>query len=240
MARMRTVKPSLRTSRVVARWRFEIRYFWVLLWGYLDDEGRGLDLPKAISGDCFPLDDNVTPATVDRWLAVMATATETDRHPPLCRYQVGGVRYLHAVNWGEHQKPNRPRPSTLPSCTVHEPLSEPLGESFSEPVTELLNGSSRRSQVLELEGLRVRGLEGDDGAAVSEPPAPEPEPPDRCRDHRDDPDPPACRRCRDVRQRHEAWLAGRRTRVAAEPGCGVHPGEIAANCRCCAADRKAA
>lgn len=74
---------------------------------------------------------------------------------------------------------------------------------------------------------------GDGGASA-------PEPPDRCRDHRDDPDPPACRRCRDVRQRREAWLAERRSRVAAEPRCGVHPGEIAANCRCCAADRKAA
>jgi len=54
MARIRSVKPALRTSRVVAMWPFEVRYFWVLLWGYLDDLGRGLDIPKTIAGDCFP------------------------------------------------------------------------------------------------------------------------------------------------------------------------------------------
>ena len=40
MARIRSVKPALRTSRVVASWPWPVRYFWVLLWGYLDDHGR--------------------------------------------------------------------------------------------------------------------------------------------------------------------------------------------------------
>jgi len=103
VARIRSVKPSLRTSRVVAQWAFDVRYFWVLLWGYLDDKGRGLDIPKAIAGDCYPLDDNVTAKTIDRWLNLMAaTKVEPDRTPPVCRYQVAGTRYLHAVNWDEH------------------------------------------------------------------------------------------------------------------------------------------
>jgi len=91
VARIRSVKPALRTSRVVAMWPFEVRYFWVLLWGYLDDLGRGLDIPKAIAGDCFPLDDKVTATLTDRWLRVMATTkVEPDHDPPLCRYEVGG------------------------------------------------------------------------------------------------------------------------------------------------------
>jgi hypothetical protein len=123
VARIRSVKPSLRTSRTVARWRFEVRYFWVLLWGYLDDLGRGLDIPKAIAGDCFPLDDNISAATINKWLAIMATTkVEPDRDPPLCRYEVGGRRYIHSVYWSEHQRPNRPGPSMHPPCPVHEML----------------------------------------------------------------------------------------------------------------------
>jgi hypothetical protein len=96
----------------------------VLLWGYLDDLGRGLDITKLIAGDCFPLDDKVTPAVIDRWLTIMATAKTHDRDPPVCRYEVNGRRYLHAVYWSEHQRPNRPSPSMHPPCPLHERLSE--------------------------------------------------------------------------------------------------------------------
>lgn len=123
MARIRSVKPGLRTSQTVAQWRFEIRYFWVLLWGYLDDLGRGLDIPKAIAGDCFPLDDQITASTINKWLGVIATTKiEEDKDPPLCRYQVNGRRYLHSVYWSEHQRPARPSPSPHPPCPVHEML----------------------------------------------------------------------------------------------------------------------
>jgi hypothetical protein len=123
VARIRSVKPGLRTSRVVASWPFEIRYFWVLLWGYLDDLGRGLDIPKAIAGDCLPLDDKVTAAVVDKWLNIMAkTKLDPDRDPPVCRYEVAGRRYIHSVYWSEHQRPNRPSPSMHPPCPTHEEL----------------------------------------------------------------------------------------------------------------------
>jgi len=137
MARIRSVKPSLRTSRTVARWKFEVRYFWVLLWGYLDDLGRGLDIPKAIAGDCYPLDDNVTAATVNRWLDIMAsTKVDLDRDPPLCRYEVAGRRYIHSVYWSEHQRPNRPSPSMHPPCPTHELLTESERDAFTQRFTE--------------------------------------------------------------------------------------------------------
>lgn len=165
MARIRSVKPELRTSEVVASWPFEIRYFFVLLWGYLDDKGRGLDVPKTIAGDCFPHDDQVTPAKVNRWLNIMAaTKVSPGKEPPICRYEAGGRRYLHSVNWPEHQKPNRPSPSRLPPCPLHEGLSE----SRSEP------GSDRRSEpplsphVLELDSSGAE--EFDSGVARSSEP----------------------------------------------------------------------
>lgn len=133
MARIRSVKPDLRTSTVVASWPREIRYAWVLLWGYLDDLGRGLDVPKGIAGDLFPRDDDVTPKLMDRWLTVMAAASR-DKPGPLCRYEVGGIRYLHAVNWSEHQRVQRPTPSRLPPCPLHElPPSDSRNDSTKAP-----------------------------------------------------------------------------------------------------------
>src|SRR5690349_5736107 len=68
MARIRSIKPELRTSDLVASWPFEMRYFFVLLWGYLDDRGRGIDAPKRIAGDCFPHDEKITSGRIDDWL----------------------------------------------------------------------------------------------------------------------------------------------------------------------------
>ena len=141
MARIRTVKPQLRTSEIVASWPREVRYFFVLLWGYLDDEGRGLDVPKGIAGDCFPRDEDVTTAKVDRWLTLMTKPLDGD-DAPLCRYQVTGRRYLHCPNWSRHQKVNRPTPSRIPPCPIHDKPTEPLTEPFSESGSEALNGNS--------------------------------------------------------------------------------------------------
>jgi hypothetical protein len=132
MARIRSVKPQLRTSQVVARWPFEIRYFFVLLWGYLDDYGRGLDVPKAIAGDCFPHDDKVTPAKADTWLTVMSRPAGRKR-PPLCRYEVDGIRYLHCVNWSEHQRVHRPTASQHPPCPLHELPPKSSGAAREPP-----------------------------------------------------------------------------------------------------------
>jgi hypothetical protein len=127
MARIRSIKPEMRSSALVASWPFEMRYFFVLLWGYLDDYGRGLDAPKAIAGDCFPHDEEITSVKVDGWLDQMRVGLDGGEGP-ICRYEVAGRRYVHCVNWGEHQRPNRPTPSRLPPCPTHEPLTE----SFSE------------------------------------------------------------------------------------------------------------
>jgi hypothetical protein len=137
MARIRSVKPSLRTSQVVAAWPFEVRYFWVLLWGYLDDLGRGMDIPKAISGDCFPLDGKVTPTVIDKWLTLMAeTKIDPNHDPPICRYEVNGRRLIHSVYWSEHQRPARPTPSQFPPCPTHERLPDDEAEAITRSVDE--------------------------------------------------------------------------------------------------------
>jgi hypothetical protein len=135
MARIRSVKPQLRTSLTVAEWPREVRYFWVLLWGYLDDHGRGVDDVRLIKADCFPLDDDVTRATIDEWLDLMTTSTAHDDEPAVCRYQVKGRRYVHAPKWTDHQKPQHPKPTEIPPCPVHHggDTSTELHEDFMKP-----------------------------------------------------------------------------------------------------------
>jgi hypothetical protein len=145
LARIRSVKPELRDSQLVASWPFEVRYFWVLLFGYLDDSGRGKDMPKRIAGDCFPHDD-IDATEIDEWLDLM-TRGVAGSPGPVCRYEVAGNRYLHAVNWTEHQKPNRPTPSRLPRCPIHEGLSEsPLSDSRDRAEEQRSRGAEEQQQ----------------------------------------------------------------------------------------------
>lgn len=115
MARIRSIKPELRTSITVSMWPREVRYFFVLMLGYLDDYGRGVDDELLIASDCFPRDRDATPERVDAWLEMIAESG------PLCRYEVDGRRYLHAPNWREHQKPSHPTRSKVPPCPEDEP-----------------------------------------------------------------------------------------------------------------------
>jgi hypothetical protein len=115
MARIRSIKPEMRTSITVSMWPREVRYFFILLWGYLDDYGRGVDDELLIASDCFPRDRDITPERVDAWLEMMADSG------PLCRYEVDGRQYLHAPNWREHQKPSHPTRSKVPPCPDDEP-----------------------------------------------------------------------------------------------------------------------
>lgn len=186
MARIRSVKVEMRTSKLVASWPFEVRYFFVLLWGYLDDKGRGLDIPKMIAADCFPRDEKVTAAKVDSWLDLM-TRNLQGGQGPICRYEVDGVHYLHSVNWSEHQKPNRPTPSKLPACELHEDSSDvPHGNS-------------------------VPG-EGEVGEGVGEGEGP---PPRTCTEHAKHSDPPPCVPCKNARLARESWEQQNKTRTSA-------------------------
>lgn len=108
MAKIRMIKTEVRTSEKVASWPLEVRYFWILLWGYVDDYGKGKDNPLLIKADCFPLDEDITSETINRWLCVLADAGV------VVRYEVDGTRYLAVKNWSEHQKPQHPGKDIYP------------------------------------------------------------------------------------------------------------------------------
>jgi hypothetical protein len=164
LARIRSVKPELRTSLTAAEWPREVRYFWVLLWGYLDDHGRGVDEPRLIKADCFPLDDDLTADIIDKWLAIL------EESGSICRYTVGGRRYLHAPQWREHQKPQHATDSRIPPCDGSTALEASCGshEVLMSP-HESLSGNAIRNTPSTNPPARGRGdVDGDvDGEGVS-------------------------------------------------------------------------
>lgn len=119
MARIRTVKPEIRRSLVVSAWPYPVRWTFVGLPGYLDDAGRGLDDTRLIKAELYPLDDDMTTRKVEHHLDVIAG------QGPLCRYEVEGGRFLHITSWREHQRINRPTPSRIPPCPLHEASVSP-------------------------------------------------------------------------------------------------------------------
>lgn len=149
------LKHDLRTSEKVASWPIDLRYFWVLLWGYLDDHGKGKDNPLLIKSDCFPLDVQITGETIDGWLWVLAD------NWVVARYSAAGQDFLQAVNWKEHQKPPHPTPDVLPPFDApqsvrrelhasrmkdaeqpHAPLTPVLGSDWVKSGIGFVNGSS--------------------------------------------------------------------------------------------------
>lgn len=108
MARIRSIKPEIRISEKVNSWPVELRYFWIMLWGYVDDHGRGRDNSKLIVADTYPLDDSVSAEDVSRWLEILASAKVIQR------YTIDGKRYLSITNWSEHQRPSHPARSVIP------------------------------------------------------------------------------------------------------------------------------
>lgn len=150
MARIRSIKPEIRISEKVNSWPIEVRYFWIMLWGYVDDFGKGRDNAKLIVADTYPLDDNVSADDVAGWLDVLA-ASEV-----ITRYTVAGANYLAVINWQEHQRPSHPAKSVIPdpprdsavsggSTEVFPPLPAVVPESSGNPPEDLakvaVNGS---------------------------------------------------------------------------------------------------
>lgn len=211
MARIRSIKPEVRTSLVVASWPRDVRLLWVYLWGYLDDYGRGVDDARLVKADCFPLDDDVTSAVVDDWLDMIA------RSGPLCRYQLGGRRFMHAHHWDEHQRPAHPTRSRVPPCPIHE-----------VPET-LANDSGTSREILAPEqgaGSREQGMDARVVVAEQLPP------PRTCMKHPNGTQ-SRCGACGEARRRSDTWQAGRAAQQRAGPRCPHHRGEPADNCARC-------
>ncbi|WP_433520089.1 hypothetical protein ACQP2T_63855 (plasmid) [Nonomuraea sp. CA-143628] len=117
---MRTIKPETFISETLMNVSVHARWTFAGLWTYADDEGRGRADARLIKAALWALDDEVT----TREVAAFLDELECERL--VCRYEHDGKRYLHIVNFAEHQRPNRPVASKLPACpkVTHGGLSE--------------------------------------------------------------------------------------------------------------------
>jgi hypothetical protein len=105
--KIRSVRPEFFSDSTIARLSPWARLLYVGLWCYVDDEGRGQYLPKAIEGAIFPFDD------VD----IKALLTELEEYGRIVRYAADGEEYFHIPTFETYQKPNRKYESRLPAPT---------------------------------------------------------------------------------------------------------------------------
>jgi hypothetical protein len=139
MARIRSIKPEIRISEKVNSWPVEVRYFWIMLWGYVDDHGRGRDNAKLIVADTYPLDDAITHEDVENWLSTL------EGSGVILRYEVDGSRYLLITNWLEHQRPAHPAKSVIPvpreDCGNPPQFAEDAPDASKGPERTAVNSS---------------------------------------------------------------------------------------------------
>lgn len=113
MARIRTIKPSMFSSLTVCAWPVPVRWTFAGLFTYMDDHGRGIDEPRLVKAELYPLDDQMTAKKVKEHLDLIASTG------PLCRYESAGQGYFHIVSWREHQRVSHPTTSKFPQCPKH-------------------------------------------------------------------------------------------------------------------------
>jgi hypothetical protein len=124
MARIRSVKPEFFTSETVAQLTVHARLTFIGLWTHVDDAGRALDNPRLLKAAVWPLDDDVRPEDVARHLDEFA------KLGLICRYSVDSRRYLHVVNWDEHQQPKNPSKPKYPACPKQDHGGDGPGEAL--------------------------------------------------------------------------------------------------------------
>src|SRR6185369_11961504 len=204
--------PSFFQSDDVSALPLRARLTWIGLWTQCDDQGRTKDHARLIKAAIWPL-DNVSLADIEEDLTTLA---EQGR---IVRYTAAGQRYLEIVNWDVHQSINRPSPSRIPPPS--------------------LNGHALLTEDSRGEGKGREG-KGRERAGAREPPPvtnhTDPEPPQKCPEHLKIRNPPKCGPCADARRRHDTWSTARNEAFRLATKCPLHRGELAHNCRICAAE----
>ncbi|NYD44017.1 hypothetical protein, partial [Nocardioides panaciterrulae] len=111
-------------SLTLASWPREVRLAWHYLSMYLDDSGRGVDDPRLVLAECFPLDRDVTEKKMTGWLDLMGVPgpSSSPTTTPRCAATSSPASVTCTRPSSEPtQKINRPTKSKLPPCPIHEP-----------------------------------------------------------------------------------------------------------------------
>ena len=113
MARIRTIKPSFWAA--CGHMSRDARLLAVGLISMADDAGRFVATQQAILGYVFPLDTDIKPAKLTRWLAEVTDKRPSHDRPLVEMYTIDGVPYGYFPKYRKHQRINRPQASSLPA-----------------------------------------------------------------------------------------------------------------------------
>lgn len=146
MARIRTIKPEAFVSESLAAVTLTAERTFFGLLTQADDQGRHRDHAAIIAGQLWVLRPEHTPADVEKDLAQLADAGL------ICRYTgPDDKRYLHVVNWHQHQKINRPSKSRIPACPHHDTVGGATRAGLTEtaplPHGTLREGSHQQQEM---------------------------------------------------------------------------------------------
>lgn len=122
--RIRTIKPEAFQSEQICRVSREARLLWVVLLTMSDDDGRLRWRTQSVLGHGFPEDDDAA-GLLDGWLA------ELIDEGLVVFYRNGRSLFVVHPNWHDHQRIDKPKPSSLPG--PDDPESTVVGSSQIDP-----------------------------------------------------------------------------------------------------------
>jgi hypothetical protein len=157
--RIRSIRPEFWSSEDVAALPWDARLVFIGLWSYVDDNGVGRDVEQLIVAALFPLDEDLTEASV----RVHGALKLLEDGGQITRYTVDGKPYLHVTAFSANQVVNRPSKPRYPAPTSGdaEP-SPPLTEDSLSPQRTPATGEGEK-------GRRGEGKNTSGGADESKP-----------------------------------------------------------------------
>ena len=157
MARIRTIKPELPHDRKLAGVSRDARLTFIYTLTIADDDGLFRAEPRELLGALFPLDQDVTDSTLERWFAELIAIGVLR-----WRRTRDGSRVGEVVNWSRHQVvKNRSKPYLANEIV-------PLGDQASGGSTETVPRASGDAAARSLES-RVLSLESTENPPVVPP-----------------------------------------------------------------------
>lgn len=139
--------PEFFTSRTLARVSVRAMVTFAGLWIYCDDYGRGEDDPSFVTASIWPRRTvEITVSEVEEDLKMLAD------HGTICRYEVGGTKFLHIPSWFEHQKVSHPTNSKLPPCHKCERLLYNAWWRDDDTATDRYRKEEKRLQAAKTNG----------------------------------------------------------------------------------------
>lgn len=139
VGRIRTIKPEFFTSPSTAKASHTARLFYIALWCWADDYGRGETNLTMLAGFAFPEDDQITRKEVPSLCKEVADAFDVEFYTVRDRF------YYAIPAWDDHQRTQRKAASRHPG--PDDPESAPdLRFSSGQGASECSQGTSAPTQ----------------------------------------------------------------------------------------------